>query len=82
MFQVDLWSARGAMPHEPERRGRAREGNPVLQRHPTITDTWRVGQRYRRMLREVLEEMPPEERDTDPWCQHAAESWPATAATV
>jgi len=31
----------------------------------------RIGQHYRRLLRELLEEIPVEVRARNPWCQHA-----------
>lgn len=71
VFQVDLWSARGELPqtllevHEREKEIR------YSSRTRAITDMHRIGQHYRRLLRELLEEIPVEVRARNPWCQHA-----------
>src|SRR5439155_29280 len=38
-----------------------------------VTDFMGDAQRFRHMLREVLEHVPPKVRDADPWCRKAQE---------
>lgn len=71
VFQVDLWSARGELPQTlPDVVEREKEIQ-YSSRTRAITDTQRVGQHYRRMLRELLNEIPEDARRSNPWCQRA-----------
>ncbi|MEP6908357.1 MAG: DUF3734 domain-containing protein, partial [Pseudoxanthomonas sp.] len=72
IFQVDLWNARGEVPQnllDVSERGKEIQ---YSSRTRTITDMQRVDQHYRRLLRELLEEIPPDVRESNPWCRRAA----------
>ena len=73
MFQVDLWSARGALPQTLLDVDERRKDIQYSSRTRQITDTQRVASYYRRLLRELLEEIPQEIRESNPWCRHAAD---------
>ncbi|MCK9538341.1 MAG: patatin-like phospholipase family protein [Dokdonella sp.] len=73
VFQVDLWAARGALPQNlldvTERDKEIRYSSRTRR----VTDVQRMDQHYRRLLRELLEEIPPERRAASRWARHAAE---------
>lgn len=71
-FQVDLWSARGPVPDNiTDVQGRVKDIQ-YSSRTRLVTDMMQRSQRFRHVLREVLERVTPEGRD-DPWCQLADE---------
>lgn len=72
-FQVDLWSARGPLPENVYDAQSRQKDIQFSSRTRNITDFVARDQRYRHMLREVLKQVPPEQRATDPWCRQAAE---------
>ncbi|SDW61486.1 DUF3734 domain-containing protein [Lysobacter enzymogenes] len=73
VFQVDLWNARGELPQNLLDVAERQKEIQYSSRTRLITDTQRVFQHYRRLLRELLEEIPAEVRASNPWAQHAAE---------
>lgn len=71
-FQVDLWSARGPVPNNmTDVQGRVKDIQ-YSSRTRLVTDMMQHSQRFRHVLREVLERVSPEHRD-DPWCKLAEE---------
>jgi NTE family protein len=73
VFQVDLWNARGDLPQNLLDVAERQKEIQYSSRTRLITDTQRVFQHYRRLLRELLEEIPEDVRKSNPWAQHAAE---------
>ena len=73
VFQVDLWNARGELPQNLLDVAERQKEIQYSSRTRLITDTQRVFQHYRRLLRELLEEIPEQVRASNPWAQHAAE---------
>lgn len=73
VFQVDLWNARGDLPTNLLDVAERQKEIQYSSRTRLITDTQRVFQHYRRVLRELLEELPEDVRKSNPWAQHAAE---------
>ncbi|MBX9399715.1 patatin-like phospholipase family protein [Lysobacter sp. BMK333-48F3] len=73
VFQVDLWNARGELPQNLLDVAERQKEIQYSSRTRLITDTQRVFQHYRRLLRELLEEIPEDVRASNPWAQHAAE---------
>lgn len=73
VFQVDLWNALGDLPQTLLDVAERQKEIQYSSRTRLITDTQRVFQHYRRLLRELLEEIPEDVRATNPWAQHAAE---------
>ena len=71
-FQVDLWSAIGPVPDNiTDVQGRMKDIQ-YSSRTRLVTDMLQRSQRFRHVLREVLERVAPEHRD-DPWCKLADE---------
>ncbi|HEV3424917.1 MAG TPA: patatin-like phospholipase family protein [Paraburkholderia sp.] len=71
-FQVDLWSAIGPVPDNiTDVQGRMKDIQ-YSSRTRLVTDMLQRSQRFRHVLREVLERVPSEHRD-DPWCKLADE---------
>jgi NTE family protein len=69
-FQVDLWSAVGPVPDNmADVQGRVKDIQ-YSSRTRLVTDMLQRSQRFRHVLREVLERVPSSERD-DPWCKLA-----------
>ncbi|MGA7777485.1 MAG: patatin-like phospholipase family protein [Paraburkholderia sp.] len=69
-FQVDLWSAIGPVPDNiTDVQGRMKDIQ-YSSRTRLVTDMLQRSQRFRHVLREVLERVAPEHRD-DPWCKLA-----------
>ena len=73
VFQVDLWSARGELPQTLLDVAEREKEIQYSSRTRLITDVQRLGQHYRRLLRELLEEIPADVREANPWCRHAAQ---------
>jgi len=71
-FQVDLWSALGPVPDNiTDVQGRMKDIQ-YSSRTRLVTDTMQRTQRFRHVLREVLDRVSPEHRN-DPWCKLAEE---------
>jgi NTE family protein len=70
-FQVDLWSARGPLPDNIYDVEERRKDIQYSSRTRAVTTTMAEAQRYRRMLREVLQHVPAKVRASDPWCRQA-----------
>ena len=69
-FQVDLWSAIGPVPDNiTDVQGRMKDIQ-FSSRTRLVTDMLQRSQRFRHVLREVLDRVPADERD-DPWCKLA-----------
>ena len=73
VFQVDLWNARGDLPQNLLDVAEREKEIQYSSRTRTITDMQRLGQHYRRLLRELLQEIPEDVRSGNPWCRHAEE---------
>jgi NTE family protein len=73
VFQVDLWSARGPLPDNVYDVEERRKDIQYSSRTRAVTDAMAQAQHYRRLLREVLEHVPPKARTGDPWCRQAQE---------
>jgi NTE family protein len=72
-FQVDLWSASGPVPDNlTDVEGRQKDIQ-YSSRTRLVTDMLQRSQRFRHVLAEVLERVPPEIRETDHWCRVASE---------
>lgn len=71
IFQVDLWPARGELPKTlldvEERIKEIRYSSRTRQ----ISDTQRLDRHYRRLLRELLEELTPQQRRNSAWARRA-----------
>ena len=72
IFQVDLWSARGKLPHDLSDVAERQKDIQYSSRTRTITDYMREQQNFRRMLSEVMALVPASKRDSD-WYRRAAE---------
>ena len=72
-FQVDLWSALGRLPENVYDVQERLKDIQYSSRTRAVTTTMAKEQHFRRILREVLEHVPPKVRETDPWCRHATE---------
>ncbi|WP_432258984.1 DUF3734 domain-containing protein [Cupriavidus sp. TMH.W2] len=72
IFQVDLWSARGKLPHNLVDVAERQKDIQYSSRTRAITDYMREQQNLRRMLNEVMALVPPSKRDND-WYRRAAE---------
>jgi len=69
-FQVDLWSAIGPVPDSiTDVQGRMKDIQ-YSSRTRLVTDMLQRSQRFRHVLREVLDRVSPDQRD-DPWCKLA-----------
>lgn len=71
IFQVDLWSARGKLPHNLLDVAERQKDIQYSSRTRTITDYMAEQQNYRRMLSEVMALVPQGQRDND-WYRKAA----------
>jgi NTE family protein len=70
-FQVDLWNARGPLPRSiPDVTERVKDVQ-YSSRTRFVTDAMQREQRYRNVLRHVLDQVPHEQRTSDPWCVEA-----------
>lgn len=72
-FQVDLWSALGDVPTHVGAIGERAKDIQYSSRTRMVTNNLSRSQHYRRVLREVLEKVPAEIRQTDAWCKLAEE---------
>jgi len=70
-FQVDLWSARGPLPHSMAEVAERQKDIQYSSRTRQITDTMQREQHHRNMLHKLLEQIPPARRKSDPWCAEA-----------
>ncbi|OWT57680.1 DUF3734 domain-containing protein [Candidimonas nitroreducens] len=71
VFQVDLWSARGRLPANMGEVTDRMKDIQYSSRTRLITEHMRWTQHLRHMLRNVLEHVPPEARQNDPYCRLA-----------
>ena len=71
IFQVDLFNARGPVPVTLGEAAEREKDIRYSSRTRRITDVQRVDRHYRRLLRELLEEIPPQRREASPWARHA-----------
>nr|WP_019938968.1 patatin-like phospholipase family protein [Bordetella sp. FB-8] len=72
-FQVDLWSARGPLPHSMAEVAERQKDVQYSSRTRQITDTMQREQKYRTVLHRLLEQIPQARRKSDPWCHQAQE---------
>ncbi|MBV8124321.1 MAG: patatin-like phospholipase family protein [Burkholderiaceae bacterium] len=72
-FQVDLWSARGAVPDSLDAVTERVKEIQYSSRTRMVTDTLQREQRYRRLLRELLEALPMAQREDLPASRAARE---------
>lgn len=70
-FQVDLWSARGPAPGNLFEVYERTKDIQYSSRTRAVTNQLQREQAYRRLLREVLEQVPADIRERDPWCRRA-----------
>ncbi|OIQ90979.1 patatin phospholipase [mine drainage metagenome] len=68
VFQVDLWSAAGDPPHTLADVGERVKDIQYSSRTRTITDVLLRAHEQRRILRGLLERIPPDQRRNDPFC--------------
>ncbi|PMS23985.1 hypothetical protein C0Z18_01660 [Trinickia dabaoshanensis] len=73
VFQVDLWSACGPLPRTIADVAERTKDVQYSSRTRFVTDTLAREQRYRNVLRHLLERVPRAQRVSDPWCVEAAE---------
>ena len=71
VFQVDLWSARGPLPDNVYDVEERRKDIVYSSRTRAVTDAMARSQRYRHLLRELLEHVPARVRQADAWCREA-----------
>jgi len=81
-FQVDLWSARGKLPTNVIDAQERVKDIQFSSRTRAITNMQAQEQRQRRMLREILEQVPPALRDKHPACRAAAQQATARCVSV
>ncbi|MCW3478556.1 patatin-like phospholipase family protein [Neisseriaceae bacterium JH1-16] len=72
IFQVDLWSAKGALPTDLSTVALRQKDIQYSSRTRLVTNYMEQTQQYRRMLRELMELVPEEERHHNPWYRRAA----------
>jgi NTE family protein len=72
-FQVDLWSAVGEVPVTIGSVGERTKDIQYSSRTRMVTDTLSRTQQFRRLMREVLDKVPEDIRNTDKWCKFAQE---------
>jgi NTE family protein len=73
VFQVDLWSARGPVPRDLTEVAARLKDVQYSSRTRFVTDMLHRNQRFRNVLKHVLENVPEQVRKADPWCQAAEE---------
>jgi NTE family protein len=73
VFQVDLWSARGPVPDNITDVTARVKDIQYSSRTRLVTDMLQRSQRFRNVLREVLDKVPEAVRENDPWCRAAEE---------
>ena len=81
-FQVDLWSARGKLPTTVIDAQERVKDIQFSSRTRAITNMQAQEQRQRRMLREILEQVPQDVRDQSPACRAAAQQATARCVSV
>ena len=69
VFQVDLWSARGPVPQTLENVGTRVKDIQYSSRTRLVTDMLQREQRYRHLLRELLQRVPEATREGDRLCK-------------
>lgn len=74
VFQVDLWSARGAVPHKLSEVSDRIQDIRYSSRTRLVTDEMRTLRKMQRLLRQVLDEVPAKIREKSPVCRQAAEA--------
>jgi NTE family protein len=67
-FQVDVWSARGELPHTVVDAAERAKDIQFSSRTRAVTQQLADEQRRRRLLRELLAKVPKAVRERDPWC--------------
>lgn len=73
VFQVDLWSAHGPLPRTVYDAQERMKDIQYSSRTRAITTAQREAQHHRRMLRELLELIPPGQLQRSGWCRRALE---------
>jgi len=73
VFQVDLWSARGPVPHNLSEVGDRVQDIRYSSRTRLITDEMRSYRKMQRLLRQVLDQVPEPLRDEILACKQAAQ---------
>lgn len=73
VFQVDLWSARGGVPHSLSEVGDRIQDIRYSSRTRMVTEQMRAYRKMQRLLRDMLDKVPAKLRDSDPDCRQAAE---------
>ena len=81
-FQIDLWSARGDVPTTVIDAQERVKDIQFSSRTRTITNTQAQEQHQRRLLRELLELIPPEQRDNNAACRAAMQQATARCVSV
>jgi NTE family protein len=81
-FQIDLWSARGKVPGNVIDAQERVKDIQFSSRTRAITNMQAQEQRQRRMLREILEQIPPELRESNAACRAAAQQATARCVSV
>ncbi|UTH76409.1 patatin-like phospholipase family protein [Chromobacterium sp. IIBBL 290-4] len=74
VFQVDLWNARGELPTDLSKVALRQKDIQFSSRTRMITDYMRETQQYRQLLRQALELVPEDKRDTPAFQQAAAQA--------
>ena len=72
-FQVDLWSARGKVPDNIYEVQERQKDIQYSSKTRALTHTMAKEQHYRRLLRELLQAIPPEQHATNEWVREARE---------
>lgn len=71
VFQVDLWSASGALPENVYDALERQKEIQYSSRTRAVTDAGAEAKRYRRLLRELLQQVPEHVRLGNHWCRAA-----------
>ena len=72
-FQVDLWNALGDVPTHVGAIGERTKDIQFSSRTRMVTNNLSRSQHFRRVLRQVLDKVPPDVRQRDSWCKIADE---------
>ncbi|MGB6241859.1 MAG: patatin-like phospholipase family protein [Castellaniella sp.] len=73
VFQVDLWSARGPVPHSINEVGDRIQDIRYSSRTRMVTEEMRAQRKMQQLLRQVLDQVPEAQRQKDPACRQASE---------
>lgn len=73
VFQVDLWAARGPVPHRLDEINDRIQDIRYSSRTRFVTDEMRAHLKMQRLLRQLLDHIPEEVRETLPACRQAEE---------